>query len=239
MRTSWIRYVPFVLLTMIGACNGDDDTGQPGGAGRATAGTAGSGGSGTGGSGSGGAGSGGAGAGGATADAGGDAAVKLDDAQVAGVLHAANIGEVEAARLAEAKASDADVKTFAMQMDTDHSMADVALLALSQDGGMSSLVPADSPVSEALTTTAMQKLQALQVKTGADFDRTYINDQVEIHTQVLALITNVLLPQVTNAALKTQVMMAETAFTMHLTRAQTIQQKLSGDGGPSDAAGGG
>jgi putative membrane protein len=157
-----------------------------------------------------------------------DTGIRLTDAQVAGVLHAANLGEVQAAMLAEMRAVNAEVRTFAMMMNTEHSAADRDLMNLAADAGFA---PADSPISITLTATAMQKLQALQPLQGAAFDRAYMTDQVDMHSQVLMLITDVLLPSSMNAALRMQVMMMQQSVTTHLANARRILMALSADGG--------
>jgi putative membrane protein len=169
-----------------------------------------------------------------------DAAILLSDAQIMGVLHVANQGEVEAAILAEMRAVNAAVRAFAMEMNRDHSAADRDLLNVGADAG---LAPADSPISLTLTATAMQKVQALQSLQGIAFDRAYMTDQVEMHSQVLTLITDVLLPSAMNAVLRMQVTMAREAVTMHLANARQLLQAISADGGdagdgPADASDG-
>ena len=261
----WVSFVVLVSgLAAMPACSDDESTpGTSGGSG----GTGGSGGAGRGGAGQGGtAGSGGsgpdasggkggvAGAAGATggqagttggrAGTGGsptadasdvaDAALRLTDPQVIGVLHAANLGEVQAAMLTEMRAVNAAVRMFAMDMNRDHSAADRDLLNVGADAG---LAPADSPISVTLTATAMQKLQALQPLQGTAFDRAYMTDQVDMHSQVLTLITDLLLPSAMHAALRTQVTMARDAVTMHLANARQLLQAISADGGDAgDAA---
>jgi putative membrane protein len=243
--------------TTTGTTGGSGGSGGSGGAGRAGGGQGGAsgssgrgpdGGGGTGGSG------GAAGAAGTTGGQGGTAGgrggaagstpdasdapdvLRLSDGQVVGVAHAANLGEIQEAMLAETRAMNADVRAFAMMMNTEHSAADRDLLNLAADAGPA-LMPSDSAVSLQLTATAMMKLQALQPLMGMAFDRAYMTDQVEMHTQVLTLINDLLLPSAMNMALRTQLSMMRTAVTMHLAQARTILQTISSDAG--DAGDGG
>jgi putative membrane protein len=201
-----IRRLPFVLLVILvfGALSAcsSDDTAAP------------------------------AGTGGGASGADGGVQDRLTDAQVVGVMHAANMGEVQEAKIAETKAVDPDVLSFAMDMDAAHTAADQAMLALSMNGGTNTLAPADSPTSQVLTATAMQKIGAIQSKTGRDFDQAYMNDQIEMHSQVLDLLMNVLVPSTTDSMLKAQLTMAVDAVTMHLAHARTVQQKVVGVGNP-------
>jgi predicted outer membrane protein len=67
-------------------------------------------------------------------------------------------------------------------MNTEHSSADRDLMNLAADAG-AALTPVENPISMQITATAMQNLQALQPLQGMAFDRAYMNDQVEMHTQ--------------------------------------------------------
>jgi putative membrane protein len=155
------------------------------------------------------------------------------------VLHAANLGEIQEAMLAETRAVTASVRGFATMMNTEHSAADRDLMNLAADAG-AALTPTESAISIQLTATAMMKLQALQPLMGITFDRQYMNDQVEMHTQVLTLINDLLLPSAMNAALRMQITMMQSAVTMHLTQARTILDGLDTDagdaGGSADAS---
>ena len=76
---------------------------------------------------------------------------KLSDAQVLGVLTAANDAELDAARLAQAKAADPHVKGFAEHMSADHSASNTEVGALARRLNIS---PQTSAESGSLTQTA-------------------------------------------------------------------------------------
>lgn len=206
------------------AAGGTGGTGGKGGAGGAAGTTGGQGGT-----------TGGRGGGGTDAGPMRDASdapdvIRLSDGQVVAVLHAANVGEIQEAMLAEMRAVNASVRTYATRMNTDHTAADRDLMNLAADAGPA-LSPIENPVSQQLTLMAMQKLQALQPLQGIAFDRAYMTDQVEMHSQVLTLINDPLLPSAMNAALRTQLTMVREAVTLHLADARTILQAISVDGG--------
>jgi putative membrane protein len=226
----------FVLvggLAAMPACSDDDDNDEPGAggsAGTATGGTGttgGQGGDGTGGTG----GTGGGGAGGAV-DAGADARDVVSDGEIVGILHAANTGEILQAQLAEMRAMNPAVRTFAAHMNQEHALADSRLMSLSADAGPNApLAPVETGVSQALTMTAMQKLQVLQTLFGATFDRQYMTDQVEMHTEVLKLIDEQLLPSSMDGALRMLVTMMRESVAAHLAEARNILQMVNMDGG--------
>lgn len=89
--------------------------------------------------------------------------------------------EIKAGELALQKSKDSGVKKFARQMVKDHTRTTKKLQAALKKGG------ADvSPPTE-LDAVHAEKLKQLQGLGGADFDKSYIQMQVEGHAKALAL----------------------------------------------------
>lgn len=110
------------------------------------------------------------------------------DIQPAGVTDAlgfatqasiSNAFEIQSSQIALSNSSDDAVKTFAQHMIDDHSQAGEEMLAAATAQGVT---PA-----ETLDQAHTDKLAQLQAATGADFDRLYIDMQVEAHMQAVAL----------------------------------------------------
>ena len=91
----------------------------------------------------------------------------------------ANRYELMAARLALVESKDARIQAFAKTMLHDHS---AALDALGDAARRSSLKPPPQSVGDGGT----QLLAALQGLRGAEFDRTYVRQQVLAHAQATA-----------------------------------------------------
>jgi putative membrane protein len=83
--------------------------------------------------------------------------------------------EVELGKLAQTKASSAEVKKFAQMMTDDHSKANDELKALASQKNIS--IPA------ALSDKHQEKVKDLSEKSGADFDKEYIDFMVEDHEE--------------------------------------------------------
>lgn len=80
--------------------------------------------------------------------------------------------EVEAGKLGESKAQNADVKAFASMLNTDHSAANQELQALAQKKGVT--VPSTLPKKEQKKVDKLAKAR--------DFDRNFIHEQgIEDH----------------------------------------------------------
>ncbi len=85
----------------------------------------------------------------------------IEKAAVGGML------EVEAGKMAESKASSADVKGFGSMLVTDHSAANDELKGIAQKKGVT--VPASLPKKEQKKLDKMAKAK--------DFDKTFIHEQ--------------------------------------------------------------
>jgi putative membrane protein len=109
----------------------------------------------------------------------GGIAVDTDDANFA--VEAANGGmaEVELAKLAENKSTNPKVKEFASMMIKDHTMANEELMALAKTKNITlpTTVGADQQ-------TVMADLQK---KSGADFDKGYVDAMVKDHDKDVTL----------------------------------------------------
>lgn len=163
----------------------------------------------------------------ATAVGGGPAspAVALTDDQVLQALHSANAAEIEQGNLAKQRAQDSDVKDFAGTMVKDHTNAEKKGHEAAKKAHMS---PAPSSVSTSLESNARQLTNAMSARTGADFDRAYIDAQVKQHQAVLDMIDTQLLPNAKAPEIKNLVQSVRPKIESHLKEAQQLQRKLAG-----------
>jgi len=146
----------------------------------------------------------------------------LNDAQLAAVIQAMNEGEIQAAQLAQNKASSAQVKRFAHDMLTAHrDMMNqyTALLARLQ------ITPMHNAISNQLKTDAQTEMSTLQGVRGKDFDRAYVDAQVRDHNKALELIDRIL-PNVKNSEMKSSLQSARSKVEAHLRHAEQLQQDL-------------
>lgn len=156
-----------------------------------------------------------------------DAAVpKLTDAEIAAIVKAANTGELEQAKLAKTKTKNKHVKDFAAMMVKDHTDMIKSGDALCKKAGIE---PKDNEISAHMTDEAKTTLELLKgTAKGADFDKAYIDAQVNAHTQVLDSIDKKLMPNVQNPDLKAELERARPKVEVHLGQAKEIQAMLAG-----------
>lgn len=106
-------------------------------------------------------------------------------------------------------------------MITDHTNANAQL----QSHGYGK---ADNPAVMTLTGIVNKTMASLQSKSGADFDRAYINSQVDMHMSALDTVRGTLLPSASDPNLRTILSTMNTAVQTHLQRARELQGSMGG-----------
>ena len=141
-----------------------------------------------------------------------------------GYVHNANNGEIALGKLASTKGTNSQVKAYGSQMVKDHQamMKDAHSLM-----GKVNATP-DSTWDDAkdLAGDGSEKLKELNDKEkGADWDKNYIESQVDMHQRVLDKLTDAAKSStdtsITNALTKSTAKVQE-----HLTKAQSIKAGL-------------
>ena len=145
------------------------------------------------------------------------------DGQIAAVLAAANNGEIDQARVAARKAKSPRVKQFAEHMVTDHTRAESKLEAAD---AKEKITPQDGSMSAQLKQQGESIMASIRASSGSDFDRTYIDAQVDEHQKVLDLIDRYL-GTVQNGSLKSVLQESRTKVADHLKEAKDIQTALA------------
>jgi putative membrane protein len=156
-------------------------------------------------------------AGATTAPAGGG----MTDANIAAVLDAANESDSAFGALAVRKGRSADVKQFGRLMMGEHH----ALRQQGQQLVKKLNVTPQPPANFDLPDQQQEAMKDLESKSGADFDRAYIDHEVEYHQQVLETAQNAL-GQAQNPELKALIQKAAPVIQKHLDRAKEIQKTL-------------
>ena len=146
-----------------------------------------------------------------------------NDAQIAHIVVTANQVDIDAGKLAESKASDAQVKAFGKQMVTDHTGVNQQAVALAKK---LNVTPQDNPTSQSLKTGGAENVKKLTGLSGAAFDRAYVDHEIAYHEQVLDAIDKTLVPNAKNAELKALIVKVRPAFEAHLQHAKMLQSKL-------------
>ncbi len=146
----------------------------------------------------------------------------LTDANIVALLDEANAADSASGAYALGKATSPDVKAFAKLMMGEHH----ALRAAGQQLAQRLNVTPDPPANDPLKPAASSEMAALKAAPkGAQFDRTYIDQEVGIHKAVLDLAEKAH-GAAQNGELKKLIEQAKPVIEKHLNRAEEIQKKL-------------
>jgi putative membrane protein len=147
---------------------------------------------------------------------------KWSDANIVALLDEANKADSAGGAYALTKATSPDVKAFAKMMMGEHHALRVEGQKLAKQLGVTPQPPADDPLPNA----AQDEMTALKsAPKGAQFDRTYIEQEVGIHKAVLDL-GDKAHEATQNEQLKALIEKAKPVIQKHLDRAEAIQKKL-------------
>jgi len=153
--------------------------------------------------------------------AGGIANSARSDADILGLMHEANRAELQAGQLALQISSNADVKTFATIMLSEHTAVDAELQSLAAQLNITPTVPSD----------ALQKLQDSEIDgiaglDGSNFGYHYISLQVTVHERTLALV-DAFIAKAQQAALRSALQNdVRPHIVVHLAAAQELRTRI-------------
>jgi putative membrane protein len=153
----------------------------------------------------------------------GEAAKGPSDAQIAGIVVAANQVDVDAGKLAKSRSKDKEVQAFADQMIKDHTAVNQQASALVKKLNVK---PEDSDTSRSLKKGGEENLANLKKLNGKAFDKAYVDHEVTYHQAVLDAIDKTLIPSAQNAELKELITKVRPAFVAHLDHAKHLQSSL-------------
>jgi putative membrane protein len=155
--------------------------------------------------------------------AGASKAAGVTDPQIAHIVVTANSIDSAMGELAKTKARSSAVKGFAQTMITDHGAVNQQAVKLAQ---RLKVTPEANDVSRQLQEGADEARTGLESKSGAEFDRAYMDREVQYHQAVLDALDKTLIPGAQNAELKALLQSARPAFAAHLERAKQVKGTL-------------
>jgi putative membrane protein len=141
------------------------------------------------------------------------------DAEIAAIVVTANQVDIDAGKLATAKAANAEVKAFAQRMVVDHTGVNTAAGELA---AKLKLTPKDNATAQSLKAGGKKNVTTLEGLQGAAFDRAYVEQEVAYHQAVLDALDKTLVPHAKNAELKALLVKVRPAFVAHLEHAKTL-----------------
>ena len=162
----------------------------------------------------------------APAPAGGDtgASTEATPAAILSQMNVANTMEIQLSRMAPKKATAPAVKRIATQLVTDHSKNQQEVIALAKKLNVS-LTPATGGNVSASDSAAMPA--DLQGKSGAEYDRAFVQLQIQAHQNNIQKIQSQLLPAAQEPQLKAYLQKTLKAMQGHLATLEQTEQQLT------------
>jgi putative membrane protein len=144
------------------------------------------------------------------------------DANIVALLDEANMADSANGSIAATKGTSSAVRDYGKTMMRDHHMLRAQGAALAKKLNITPQAPSDDP----LAGPAQKETDNLNsTAKGKDFDKAYIDAEVDIHKAVLDAATKAG-NQTQNTELKNLIQKAAPAIQGHLTRAESIQKNL-------------
>jgi len=148
---------------------------------------------------------------------------KLSDAQIAHIASTAGELDINAAQQALDKSTNKEVRAFAENMVKDHTAVNDQALALVKK---LNVTPEDNATSRSLTKDAAEKLAKLGRLSGAAFDKAYVENEVAYHKTVNSALSTTLIPNASNAELKSFLQTGLKIFRGHEQHAEHLASEL-------------
>jgi putative membrane protein len=147
----------------------------------------------------------------------------LDDPTIVAIFDNANTADIETGKLAAERAHSKEVRQFGAMLARDHAMVRQQGRDLAKKLGVTPTPPAgDKSVED--QAAVIRRLGALH---GAEFDRAFLQREVQFHKDVIAAVTTTLLPAIKNEELKAFVVKIAPAFQAHLQMAENLDKQLA------------
>lgn len=120
------------------------------------------------------------------------------DGDALGAIGALDANMIEAAKLATSKASSSAVRSYAATVLKDHDAALTRATKLSNQLKITRVLPPDSAMARAHA----DEMTRLNLLTGADFDRAFVQCMVDDHKAALAKLHSTWIPQAVKPKVK-------------------------------------
>jgi putative membrane protein len=151
------------------------------------------------------------------------AAPALDDATIVAIFDNANSVDIETGKLAAERGHSNGVRQFGAMLARDHEMVRQQGRDLAKKLGVTPTPPAGDQ-SARDQAAVIRRLSSLR---GSEFDRAFLQREVQFHKDVIAAIETTLLPAIKNEELRALVVKVAPAFQAHLVMAENLLTRVA------------
>lgn len=149
----------------------------------------------------------------------------VTDANIGSFAQTYNTGAVQISQLAVTRSTNPAVRSFAQMLAQDHNAANQELAKILSS---QRIQPAPSSMTQEVQNFNSQAMASLQTRSGADFDRAYLDSEISEHQWVISQLDNVLIPQAKDKELRNYLKAGRTLEAKHLQEAQQLRSSLGG-----------
>jgi putative membrane protein len=147
----------------------------------------------------------------------------LNDATIVAIFDNANTADIETGELAAKRGSTNEVRQFGAMLARDHDMVRQQGRDLAKKLGVTPTPPAGDQSAQE-QAAVIRRLSGLR---GAEFDRAFLQREVQFHKDVIAAIEATLLPAIKNEELRALVVKVAPAFQAHLAMAENLLTRVA------------
>ena len=152
------------------------------------------------------------------------AGAEYTNAQLTAFLNTYNDAEIEMGQMAQSKATDPEVRSFAQSLVTEHRALKTEVSSTAQRVGVTPALEADI---ENVTERHQEAMQELNAKAaGRPFDEAFLEHEIRMHKAVLDEIEDSL-GRNRNPELKPLLEKARDGIKAHLAKAEELEKKVS------------
>jgi putative membrane protein len=148
---------------------------------------------------------------------------QLDDPTIVAIFDAANTADIETGTLAAERGHSKEVRDFGAMLVRDH----VQVRQLGRDLAQKLRVTPTPPAEDPAAAAHAQAMASLRSKTGAEFDRAFLQHEAAFHKSVIEAVQTTLLPAIKNDELRALVEKVAPAFQAHMLAAQNLERQLA------------
>ncbi len=146
----------------------------------------------------------------------------MSKANVVALLNTIDTNEIEAAQLAQQKAVSPDVRAYATRLIEEHT----GMVTKNQEVARRMNIEPDQPhIASSLNNAHQGTMDNLRIKSGAEFDQTYLDYQIRMHERAVSLVEDHA-DSAEEARLRRHLLQARPDLLSHLAEARSIQQQM-------------
>lgn len=150
------------------------------------------------------------------------AASGLDDATILAIFDQANTADIVTGRLGAKYAVSEEVRALARMVATDH----VAVQHMGRELAKKLELMPTPPDNDTSVADCARAVALLQSKSGAEFDKAYLQYEVAFHQSVIDAVRGTLLPAVKNTELRSLMNAVLPGLEHHLAATKTVAKKM-------------